>query len=293
MKEECGLMVNALLGHGRQKEGAELLKFLPVHEAEQLKELFTPKSLPGPGAWNPEKILEHVHYSWIVPVIKRYASPLQSVMLSSVPWEARKGLSKLLKIHEGSSVLSKPVKRFFAKVICEAILNPDRRPPELLPESPLNALLKLNKHQLVRLIDLLGLHDLAMELRQVLDRNLLNKCFGLLSESEQQFLRYCLQQPDIMLGSLDGLDKWLNDRKKMSIHLHLKGLYRLAAALAGQSSDLLWYLVHRLDTGRGERLEHYLSLPLVSHLSQKQIGQVVEQVMTLVVLFLKQDKSSL
>lgn len=293
MKAQSGIMLNALLNHFHEGSWEDKIAYLPSKERQDMASLPVPASLPKSLCWDPEQIAQWVHYSWFAPVVETYPAAVQELFLGALPEGNRIGLSKLLKLDLHPAVISSPVKLFFLKRLCCGVIDKNVAPMEFLPDSQLNAMLQLTKPQLVRLIDLLGLHDLAIDIRQVVDRKQIDQVFSLLTLSERQYLHYCLQQPDRIIAPAEGIQRWLNDEKKIGLFLHLKGLLRLSAALSAQSSSLIWYLIHRLDTGRGAKLQQLSSHRLIARLNSKQIDQIVQQVYTLTKLFLQQEKAAL
>ncbi len=74
-----------------------------------------------------------------------------------------------------------------------------------------------------------------------------------------------------------GLDKWEGSREAFRHLLHRRGLARLGAALSGQDPDLVWYVCHQLDIGRGNTLFKLClkeSLPGISELIARQIEEL-------------------
>jgi hypothetical protein len=293
MKAQSGLMLNALLSHFHKGAFKDSLNYLPLKQRQELASLPVPKSLPKSALWDPDQIVRWIHYSWFAPILEMYPQEVQTLFLGAFSESDRISLSKLLKIRQSPPALSSPVKLFFLKKLCAASIDKTVLPMDFLPDSPLNSMLELTKRQLVRLIDLLGLHDLAIDIRRVVDRKQLDQVFALLTISEQQYLRYCLQQQDLILSPAEGIQKWIGGSKKIGLILHLKGLFRLSAALSGQSGSLMWYLIHHLDTGRGAKLQQLSSSQLMTQLNSKQIDQIVQQVYTLTTLFLQQEKTVL
>jgi hypothetical protein len=60
--------------------------------------------------------------------------------------------------------------------------------------------------------------------------------------------------------------------------LHRRGLIRLAKSLTGQHKDLIWYIAHTLDNGRGMILlqsQQSISSPKVINILKQQVFNVM------------------
>jgi hypothetical protein len=130
---------------------------------------------------------------------------------------------------------------------------------EYLPQSTLSVLASWTKFELVELIEFLGLHDLAEELRQVVDQKSLKNVYACLTPKEQKYLRFCMHHKSKLAPPSLGLDRWSGDCGKLKTALQSRGLIRLGKALSGEHPDFMWHLTHILDSGRGKALMKYYS----------------------------------
>ena len=104
----------------------------------------------------------------------------------------------------------------------------------------------------------LGLHDLAFEVRQIVNRNDLRNIYACLNPKQFYYLKICLNQKDKIISPKLQIDPSQFDKKKLKQILHLRGLSRLGGALCGLPYDLVWTIAHQLDSGRGLILmNHY------------------------------------
>ncbi|MBS0622632.1 MAG: hypothetical protein JSR80_06715 [Verrucomicrobia bacterium] len=124
-------------------------------------------------------------------------------------------------------------------------------PPSFLPGSPMNALLSFSKDQLVRLTAYLGLYDLSLELRKVIDKEIFTQIERSLSKGQVRYLEMAMREADPLPEEALGMQEWLKNPQRLVHLLQEKGLRRLGLALTGQEPSLLFYLVHKLDLGRG------------------------------------------
>ena len=128
-------------------------------------------------------------------------------------------------------------------------------PKALMPSTDLDWMLSLSKHDLVELIDLMAMYDLADEVRHVVDRKLLQMIVGRLQQNLQRFLRSCMSQKTKLAMAPLHIEQIYKDEKQFHKILHKRGIQRLSIALSGQSVDFIWHILHTLDTGRGRLLK--------------------------------------
>ena len=152
----------------------------------------------------------------------------------------------------------------------------DLLPLECLPPSPLNGLLDLPSEAVHAIVDLLGVRDLAIEVSQIIDKGKLKKIHGSLSPQQQAYLKTLTHEPVVFAPM--GLVHWSEDREKLQVLVQERGLNRLAKALCGQDSSLIWYVLHRLDMKKALVVSN-LSKPLDHPRAHEAL---VEQVATLI-----------
>lgn len=233
-----------------------LERFLPEAERRELEQLPAFAEEVKPDRFTNGNILERVHWSWFLPTLKTYPEMEQKLFLSAVDPYAAKNLAKALILSANGQDISEMGRSFIRKILLDSLLGPHDRllPKEYLPPSPLNSLLNLPKKELTRLIDLLSLHDLAAELRQIVETKILKKIYSLLSEEERKFLKLAMAHKDpFALGRL-GMERWDGSEESLRTLLHKRGLARFGAGLSGQDPDFIWYICHQLDIGRGTAL---------------------------------------
>jgi hypothetical protein len=152
--------------------------------------------------------------------------------------------------------LSSPFLRpFLMHILRTSLQNPELLDEQQLPQSPLNGLLSLERKQLIHVADLLGIHDLATDMRQIVDRTLLGKIHRVLTREQLHFLQYCSQQPLKWVSAKLGLLSWDGSASQLNHLLHYRGLIRLAKSIAQEDTSFKWHLMHRLDTGRAKIIQ--------------------------------------
>jgi hypothetical protein len=272
------MVLKALLSRCEPEKRRALERFLPEAERRQLEKLPTFSKDVQLDYFSNGHILEKVHWSWFLPTLKTYPETEQKLFLLALDPYAAKNLAKTLTLSSNGQEMSEIGRSFLRKTLLNSLLGPEDRllPTDYLPPSPLNRLLPLSKKELTRLIDLLSLHDLAAELRQIVETKILKKIYSLLTEEEKKFLKLAMNYKDpFHLGKL-GLDRWDGSEESIRTLLHKRGISRLGAALSGQDPDLIWYICHQLDIGRGNALDKACAKEPIHGVTDVIIRQIEE-----------------
>jgi len=234
------------------REGLE--RYLPPSEKERLDAM--PSAQVETDVEEPA-LLDRIHWSWILPELEPFSSREQKLLIASLPEHSRENLCRELKIKPApNEEESRIALEFGAEVLIAALAGDPVKilPVYFLPPSPLSSLLRLDKQKLVELIDTLSLIDLAAELRQIVETKILKKIYSFISEEEKKALKKAAAMKQTAPAARLHLEKWDGTEKQLRLLLHKRGLARLGAALSGQHSDLVWYVCHQLDIGRGKAL---------------------------------------
>ncbi len=274
------MVLKAFLSRCEPEKKRKLERFLPQDERLQLEKLplFPEEVIPEEFANG--SILGKVHWSWFLPTLKTYPEPEQKLFLSALNANAAKNLAKALTLSMYSQELTEIAKDYLRQILLNSLIGPGDRllPIDYLPPSPLNPLLNLSKKELTHLIDLLSLYDLAEELRQIVETKILKKIYSFLSDEERHFLKMAMAHKEPLLLTRMGLDRWDGSEENFRMILHRRGLARFGAALSGQDPDLIWYLSHQLDIGRGNVLFKQCTkepIPGISDVVMRQIEDLL------------------
>lgn len=235
------------------------LSFLSHSEQEKYQRVVVSKKDPFASSFSMEERLGRIHYSWLITFLVPFSEKDKEMILDSLNGKQRERLSKYFNTKEKENPLQGGVKHYLVKTMYEWLIADERTflPFEFLPEHPLNPLIDLSKRELQRLVDSLGLHDLAVELKHVIKSDQLKKIQKVLTPEEQIFVkRYVKVKAPITFSRLN-LDGWNGDEEKLRGILHHRGFNRLAKALFGCHPALLWHISHRLDTGRAKILRKF------------------------------------
>jgi hypothetical protein len=227
-----------------------LLRYLPKKEQEDLS------SLPGSygdltrSSWTVENQLKEIHYSWFASFLRTLPENEIRLFLSSLPEDQVLGLKKTLLFSNHLIPLTPCAEQFFRHTLYEKTTAnaKDLLPTPCLPTAPLNALLSLSFTELLKLIDFLGLRDLAGEIRQIIETVKLKQIYAALSKEEQEYLKLLLQKKEHISFKRMELGKWDGGEETLKHHLRQRGLNRLAKALYGSHPSLIWHVSHRLES---------------------------------------------
>lgn len=271
-------MLKAFLERCPPDRKKALLHFLPEKQRNFLQHTPHISEQISPDAFTLDAILSKVHWSWFLPALKTYSEKEQELFLSTLDPFSAKNLAKTLDILFDKEKLSPLVTDYLHQVLLGSIANQNDLPlpSTYLPVTPLKPLLSLSKKELVRLIDLLSLYDLAEEQRLIVETKILKRIYSLLTEEEKKLLKKASAQKEAYTLGRIGLERWDGSEESLRSLLHRKGLARLAAALSGEGSDFLWHICHQLDIGRGSVLFKLASKESPSHLRETITRQIVE-----------------
>lgn len=273
MRKRREIILKSFLNQCPSEKRDVLVRFLPASEQSIIAEL-PDISIHEEGPSN--HLLEHIHWSWFIPLIKSFPIREQRLFLRAINVSAQKNLGKTIKLTPSPEKITQTTIAFLRQTLLRSVAMDDLLPINCLPPSPLNLLLKIEKKKLTQLIDFLSLYDLSSELRQIVETKILKKIYSFLSEDEKKFLKLTAGHKEPYPSARISLDKWDGTKKSLRLTLHRIGLARLGAALSGQDPDLIWYVCHQLDSGRGKALEKLCVKEAIPGVSQWLAEQMKE-----------------
>ena len=265
------MIFNSLVNHYHPEKNKELFQLLPAEEMQKVKINGHQWSSLDPLIHKKSQLLDFLHYSWILPVIESFSPSMKILALASLTQEQLNGIKK-----SSSVFLSPPVKAFVQERLYQQLNLNEPLPFGYLPQSEFSMLLEWKKGKLVELVDFLGLHDLASEVKHVLDKNSLKNIYTTLNPKQFHFLKTCLNQKEKIVSPKLGLDLTKIDKEQLHHLLHQRGLARFAKALYGQPQEFIWYLAHRFDSGRGKILLKQHKIEPIPKITVALKQQVVE-----------------
>jgi hypothetical protein len=280
MEAKGWIMLKVLINRYNPKAGESLTKFLPKEELAILNS-YPIHSHDLQPLLQTQQALENMHYSWILPSLTKFSKPIRPFVIAALTPEQQAGLGQ--KSREWT--ISSPIKKFFLNCLYHELKIDTHLPLPYLSETDLSLLGYWTKKEIVRLIDFLGIHDLASEVRRIVNQAHLKNLYSCLSDKELYYLKRCLHQKERLVSPKLGIDPSKENCQGLRAILHRRGLIRLGKALAGQQADLIWYIAHRLDIGRGKLLlQYYQTQPIAN------VTQILNQQVLNVINFIKKSK---
>jgi hypothetical protein len=238
-------------------KGEVLLKFLLAEEKRQIEKLSTPFFDEKLNTLAQKSLIDFVHYSWFMPILKKYSDNEKACFLTIFSKSNAQKLQNTLNIPHSSEEPSPIAKKFLLNILISFLLPSDNDLLSInfLPSSPLNFLILKTKEELIEIIDYLSLFDLHKAFSQIVNRDILDKINNFLSPNQKQFLKSNLKEP-FYFPPLN-LKTWDGNMPSLQNILHKRGLLRFKMAMFQQDKSFVWYISHMLDIGRGGVLMKY------------------------------------
>ncbi|MGD2169657.1 MAG: hypothetical protein PVI40_05410 [Chlamydiota bacterium] len=277
MKPSSIIVLKTLLNKATNSK--KLLEFLPDNEKKEILDL-DQTAFFSVDDFNIERILNNVHYSWLYATLFSLEDSSDAhILMSALSFSIQDKLKKALEISHKPVELSQFAKHYCLLVFLGSLLGEADTllPKNYLPFSEMNILLELSKVELIKLIDFLALFDVAVDLKKMVDTKSIKLINSSLSSEQKQFLKKIssYQEPYSFAPLLSEWDKTEEQFHKI---LHKRGLNRLGFALCLSHPDLIWYITHFLDSGRGNSLikfsEKKISAKVVHHI-RAQVLEII------------------
>jgi hypothetical protein len=237
-----------------------LLTYLPKAQVQALQNLPSQESFDFRDLLSQEQWSKPIHFSWFAQMFKLYPLPVQAIFLGILDPAQTKGVQGILSPALPPKTITPFLRPFLMNILHKSMqeTETDLIDAHHLPPSPLNSLLHITRKQLIHTADFLGLYDLAADLRQVVDKNLLATVYHALNQEQRVFLNDCSKQSLKWVSPKLGLSAWDRSKKQLNHLLHYRGLLRLAKAIYQENPSFKWHLLHRFDTGRAKMIQKEL-----------------------------------
>ena len=235
------------------------------------------EALPEPGPISKKiPILASIHWSWFVPFFDFCSHNEQNLFLALFPGQVQRRLRQEIGLPplptpEPKRLLLRFLEQEVLRRIAHEIL-----PRAFLPPSPFTTLLECTKRELIHIIDLLSLFDLAVERKQIVETKILRKIYSFLTESERNFLQKLSLPPTSPSFVHLRIEEWDQTKESLRHMLHRRGIARLGWAISEETKDLIWHLAHLLDVGRGTLLLKAAELSVAENVRIELLQQVRE-----------------
>ncbi len=247
--ESSALFIKLLLNKYCGNSASQVMTLAPE---EMQKEIGTSSSssVKPESLLFPSEIFFHMHYSWLEAVVESLPAPIRPCFIAALPPEVAKRLYAVYQLSELQRAYSPQVQNFLLHILSTHF---DKSTPRsLLEPSSLDALLDCSKAELVLMVDLLAMYDLAEEIRYIVDKRILQGVLMQLSPQQQRYLKVVLHKQTSRIGAPLLAHKLYQDKQRFVKELHKRGLEHFARALSNESVDFIWHVAHILDRGRGK-----------------------------------------
>lgn len=278
MRSSSRVILKSFLDHCSAAERSNLMQFLAPVEKQIIEKIPKTYSNPLQDLETPEKLLNQIHSSWLSPFLRTLSEKDTGLFLAALCPTLSHAVGKHLLYAGELPSLSMLGKQYLQKTLLGYLTAEveDLLPIASLPESPLNVLLDLKNELLNLSLDFLGLHDLCIEVKQIIEKTKLSKINEALTVHQQNYLKILMQSPEPVAFAKMGLANWNEDPERLKNLILQRGANRLAKALYGQDASLIWYVLHKLDFERALLVKKLMSPMDNSRAVQILIGQVLE-----------------
>jgi len=283
MNDACWIFCKAFLQKCPPDQRGALISYLPAEAQKNLDRTPLPSSDPCQGVTPPEELLDKIHFTWFAPFLRTLSENDIRLYFAVLNDTQAKELKKALLFSNHLPTLTPLATLFLQRSLWGKMLERGEEPlpPEGLPKSPLNQLLQFTYKELISLIDLLAIHDLTVELRQIIDTAKLKKIYSLLTKRQLAYLKTLAQKKETLSFKKMSLSIWDGNPEHLKTMLQQRGINRLAKSLCGESSSLLWHLTHRLDIDRGNTLQNLckpLDHPQAIGILRGQVAELIQSI---------------
>lgn len=277
-KNSTRIALHTFLQKQPAKEREALYHYLNPVERQILEKL--PKTYGDPltEQSTAASLLKRIHPSWIAPFLRNLSQKEIGLFLAALDPSQAVLVGKELLFTNSFPTLSPLGKRFFQETLLHYLTAEieDLLPVAFLPTSSLNFLLEITDDELAHSLDFLGLHDLSIELRQIIEKHQLTKIYEALSPAEMSYLKILLQSQEPVAFTKMGLANWNGDQEKLKLLIRQRGANRLAKALFVQDPSLVWYVLHKLDVEKALTVKKLFASLDNNRAAQILISQIVE-----------------
>lgn len=233
----------------------------------------------------PYKLLHSIHFSWFVPHLRSLTEKEAKLFISCLSIKQIKELKEALMLSQAFPKPTSLAKKYLTQELFTIVSPEYLIPPCFLPKHPLLALLHLDTAQLHILIDLLAMHDLALEIRQIISTQKLKLIYSILTREQTIYLKELLDKRESVVFKKIGLSEWNSDLQALQNSLTQRGINRLAKAIYPVHASFTWYISHHLEMEKGLLL-HKLCTPTDA---PQAADLLKEQILYLIKTFINQS----
>lgn len=244
MNTTSWIVCNAFLSRAGSVIKNKLISYLPKEEQELVENLRPSDKDPISRIYDKQLLLKLFHPTWFTSFLRTLPEIDVGLFLSSLPESVCKPIQSALLYSNDLTPLRNCGKNYLQDALIDTLFQESENiiPLDLLPNSPLNSLLELSHGKIQQLIEYLGIHDLAVEMKQIIDTVKIKKIHACLSEDKMAYLKSLSQKTEPVLFKRMELAKWDGTADALFTVVYHRGLNRLAKALSIEDPSLIWYI---------------------------------------------------
>ncbi|MCX6988677.1 MAG: hypothetical protein NTZ52_04155 [Chlamydiae bacterium] len=274
MNNTSWIVCNAFLSKAGASIKNKLVRYLPQGEQDLINKIAPSENNPLTANYDQSALLNLVHYTWLTAFLRTLSEVDVGLFLSSLPEPVAKPIKNTVLYSKELSKLTLCAQEYLRSILIDTLLKdqPDIIPMPVLPHSAMNTLLDLPHSTLQKLIEYLGLHDLSVEMKQIIDMVKIKKIQTTLPEDKIIYLKGLSQKAEPVLFKRMELSKWDGTPDTLFKVLYHRGLNRLAKALHPEHASLVWYISRMIPWQESttfqnlcKPLEHPKAAPLLAH----------------------------
>ncbi|MCF7806646.1 MAG: hypothetical protein K9M07_04005 [Simkaniaceae bacterium] len=268
-----------MLSHETQNS---LLHFLPLEEMNKIKEMpsFDWTAVDQMPIY---AFLSKIHPSWIKPFFDQLSSNDRELFLSAFV-KRKEELAKAFQLEIKPIALSPIAQSFILKHLYHTFFVKEGLLPfPFISKDPFFRLLTLSYDELIDLIDLLGMSDMAIELSEVIQGKQVRAILETFNERKITFLKQIRTSEETVSFGKMHLSSWDQNQEKLKKIIHQRGLNRLAKALCGASEHFLGYLAYMLSKDEAKMFKSFYTKkknPKVLEVLNKELNRALDFLLT-------------
>jgi len=274
------LVCKAFLDRKNSSEKEGIMTFLPPQHKEILQSASSFLGNVTKGFDSITHLLGWTHYSWFIPILRTKSEKEASLLIASLPENTAAVIAKHLQCTRAAPlptaaniVLQRTLSRLLLSTL-DPIL-----PIECIPSNPLHAIIHLSIDELHLLIELLGLYDLAPEMRYIIDKQRLQKIRSSLSQPGHRFFTKLQRRPLPKIFTPMNLRQWDGKKQSFISLLRKRGINRLSKTFVPFHADLIRYIKLHMSVDEAilfDKMHKKIEKPETYEILQQQILEAIQ-----------------
>lgn len=222
-----------------------------------------------------EELLGKLHPSHYQSLFSSLSHEMKIAYISALPPHVRREVVTNMSIVDSLYDYEDKIKDHFQHQIM-GLMTKEKGyslPNSYIPEDPLLFLVECDTIQMGALVSFLGLFDLHGEIKSLINGKLLMQLEEALSDDELRFLKEIEKhKKKQVLFEPMGLNRWNGEISVLRNVMKERGINRLAKALTLSPPDLLWLVMHIMDTSMMMEFKKYRA-----ELSSREVTDILRE----------------